>query len=68
MARDQQGLEVTGAAAPRALDARRPIISPGRRSDRNASGGRYDPAFNLGGSAIASLFLLNGFRGDNPAR
>ena len=26
-----------------------------------------DPAFTLGSSAIASLFLLNGFRGDSPA-
>ncbi len=26
-----------------------------------------DPAFTLGASAIASLYLLNGFRGDNPA-
>ncbi|HEV3045409.1 MAG TPA: tetratricopeptide repeat protein [Roseiarcus sp.] len=26
-----------------------------------------DPAFNLGASAIASLYVLNGFRGDNPA-
>jgi tetratricopeptide (TPR) repeat protein len=26
-----------------------------------------DPAFTLGASAIASLYLLNGFRGDHPA-
>jgi tetratricopeptide (TPR) repeat protein len=26
-----------------------------------------DPAFTLGASAIASLYVLNGFRGDNPA-
>jgi tetratricopeptide (TPR) repeat protein len=70
MARDQQGLEISGApASADALDRAvsdyyawkgDPIATLQEAVDR-------DPAFNLGSSAIASLFLLNGFRGDNPA-
>jgi tetratricopeptide (TPR) repeat protein len=70
MARDSQGLDVTGApASAAALDSAvtdyyawkgDPIATLQEAVDK-------DPAFNLGGSAIASLFLLNGFRGDNPA-
>ena len=70
MARDQQGLEITGApASATALDSAvtdyfawkgDPIATLQEAVDK-------DPAFNLGSSAIASLFLLNGFRGDNPA-
>src|SRR5580658_3448492 len=70
MARDQQGLEIAGApASAEALDSAvsdyyawkgDPIATLQEAVDK-------DPAFNLGSSAIASLFLLNGFRGDNPA-
>ncbi|MGO8799720.1 MAG: tetratricopeptide repeat protein [Roseiarcus sp.] len=70
MARDQQGLEVAGAPAStdaldRAVDdylawKGDPIGVLQEAVDR-------DPAFTLGSSAIASLFLLNGFRGDSPA-
>src|SRR6202044_3410592 len=70
MARDQQGLEIGGApASAEALDRAvsdyyawkgDPIAILQEAVDK-------DPAFNLGSSAIASLFLLNGFRGDNPA-
>jgi tetratricopeptide (TPR) repeat protein len=70
MARDLQGLELTGAqASAAALDLATsdyfawkgdPIATLQQAVDD-------DPAFNLGASAIASLFLLNGFRGDNPA-
>jgi tetratricopeptide (TPR) repeat protein len=69
MARDQQGLEIAGApASAEALDSAvsdyyawkgDPIATLQQAVDK-------DPAFNLGSSAIASLFLLNGFRGDNP--
>src|SRR5580658_4516565 len=70
MARDQQGLEIAGApASAEALDSAvtdyfawkgDPIATLQGAVDK-------DSAFNLGSSAIASLFLLNGFRGDNPA-
>ena len=70
MARDQQGLEIGGApASAEALDRAvsdyyawkgDPIAILQEAVDK-------DPAFNLGSSAIASLLLLNGFRGDNPA-
>jgi tetratricopeptide (TPR) repeat protein len=70
MARDQQGLEISGAAvSAEALDRAvtdyfawrgDPIATLQEAVDR-------DPAFTLGASAIASLFLLNGLRGDNPA-
>jgi tetratricopeptide (TPR) repeat protein len=70
MAKDIQGLEITGApASAAALDSAvadyyawrgDPIATLQEAVDK-------DPAFNLGASAIASLFLLNGFRGDNPA-
>jgi tetratricopeptide (TPR) repeat protein len=70
MARDMQGLELTGTpASAEAFDLATtdyyawkgdPIATLQQAVDD-------DPAFNLGSSAIASLFLLNGFRGDNPA-
>ncbi|MGA2043510.1 MAG: tetratricopeptide repeat protein [Roseiarcus sp.] len=70
MARDQQGLDVSGApASAEALDRAvtdyfawkgDPIAILQEAVDA-------DPAFTLGSSAIASLYLLNGFRGDNPA-
>jgi tetratricopeptide (TPR) repeat protein len=69
MASDQQGLEISGApASADALDRAvtdyfawkgDPIAVLQEAVDN-------DPAFNLGNSAIASLYLLNGFRGDNP--
>jgi tetratricopeptide (TPR) repeat protein len=70
MAKDQQGLDIAGAPASAAALDRAvteylawkgdPIAVLQEAVDR-------DPAFTLGASAIASLFLLNGFRGDNPA-
>src|ERR1700675_1234013 len=70
MVRDQQGLELTGTtASPQAFD-RAASDYYGWRGDPIATlqeAVDNDPAFNLGSSAIASLFLLNGFRGDNPA-
>lgn len=70
MARDQQGLDVTGApASVEALDRAvaeyyawkgDPIATLQAAVDA-------DPAFTLGASAIAALYALNGFRGDHPA-
>jgi tetratricopeptide (TPR) repeat protein len=70
MAHDLQGLTITGtAASASALDAAvtayyawkdDPI---GTLSAATAA----DPSFALGHAATASLYLLNGFRGDNPA-
>jgi tetratricopeptide (TPR) repeat protein len=70
MAKDLQGLDIAGAPASAAALDRAvteylawkgdPIAVLQEAVDR-------DPAFTLGASAIASLFLLNGFRGDNPA-
>ncbi|HLJ71990.1 MAG TPA: tetratricopeptide repeat protein [Roseiarcus sp.] len=70
MAKDAQGLELAGspdsiAAFDRAVDdyfgwKGDPIGVLQGALDR-------DPAFTLGASAIASLYALNGFRGDNAA-
>jgi tetratricopeptide (TPR) repeat protein len=70
MAKDAQGLSLAGspdsaAAFDRAVDdyygwKGDPVGLLQGALDR-------DPAFTLGASAIASLYLLNGFRGDNPA-
>jgi tetratricopeptide (TPR) repeat protein len=70
MARDAQGLDVTGspesvAALNRAVDdyygwKGDPVALLQGALDR-------DPSFTLGASALASLYVLNGFRGDNPA-
>jgi tetratricopeptide (TPR) repeat protein len=70
MPADAQGLEVTGsadavAALDRAVDdyygwKGDPIAHLQSALDR-------DPAFSLGASALASLYALNGLRGDNPA-
>jgi tetratricopeptide (TPR) repeat protein len=70
MARDQQGLDITGA--PRSAAALDRAVSDyyAWKGDPIAvlqAAVDADPAFNLGASAIASLYLLNGFRGDNPA-
>jgi tetratricopeptide (TPR) repeat protein len=70
MARDQQGLDITGAPASAAALDRAVTDYYAWRGDPIAvlqEAVDNDPAFNLGASAIASLFLLNGFRGDNPA-
>ena len=70
MAKDQQGLDVAGAPASVAALDHAVADYLGWTGDPIAvlqeAVGR-DPAFTLGASAIASLFLLNGFRGDNPA-
>lgn len=70
MAKDAQGLDLVGspdsvAAFDRAVDdyfgwKGDPIGLLQGALDR-------DPAFTLGAIAIASLYALNGFRGDNPA-
>ncbi|HXW19530.1 MAG TPA: tetratricopeptide repeat protein [Roseiarcus sp.] len=70
MAKDAQGLPVTGspesvAALDRAIDdyygwKGDPVALLQGALDR-------DPSFTLGASALASLYVLNGFRGDNPA-
>jgi hypothetical protein len=70
MAKDQQGLDV--AAAPASVDALDRAVTEylAWKGDPIAvlqEAVESDPAFTLGASAIASLFLLNGFRGDNPA-
>jgi tetratricopeptide (TPR) repeat protein len=70
MAKDAQGLPVAGspesvAALDRAIDD-----YYGWRGDPVAllqGALERDPAFTLGASALASLYVLNGFRGDNPA-
>ena len=70
MAKDQQGLVITGTAqSAAALDA---AVSDyfawkGDPVGILQSATAEDPGFALGHSAVASLFLLNGFRGDNPA-
>jgi tetratricopeptide (TPR) repeat protein len=69
MARDQQGLDITGAPRSAAALDRAVTDYYAWKGDPIAvlqEAVDNDPAFNLGGSAIASLFLLNGFRGDNP--
>ncbi|MGA2794853.1 MAG: tetratricopeptide repeat protein [Roseiarcus sp.] len=70
MAKDQQGLDVAGAPASAAALDRAVTEYLAWKGDpiavlQEAVG--CDPAFTLGASAIASLLLLNGFRGDNPA-
>lgn len=70
MAKDSQGLVVSGTAA--SADLLNLAISDyfGWKGDPLAllqEAVSADPAFSLGHSAIASLYLLNGFRGDNPA-
>jgi tetratricopeptide (TPR) repeat protein len=70
MAKDQQGLDVVGAPASVAALDRAIADYLAWRGDPIAvlqEAVARDPAFTLGASAIASLFLLNGFRSDNPA-
>jgi tetratricopeptide (TPR) repeat protein len=69
MTRDAQGLEVTGSAnSVEALD-RAVADYFGWTGDPVAvlqDAISKDPGFALGHSALASLFVLNGLRGDNP--
>jgi hypothetical protein len=70
MARDQQGLDVTGSVdSAVALDQAVADYLAWKGDPiailRDATAA--DGSFMLGHAAIASLFLLNGFRGDNPA-
>src|ERR1700688_2758661 len=70
MARDQQGLELKRRTTSAEACERAAGEYYGWRGDplaRSQKAVDTDRAFNLGSSAIASLFLLNGFRGDNPA-
>ena len=70
MAKDQQGLDVAGAPTSIAALDRAVTEYLAWRGDPIAvlqEAVDRDPAFTLGASAIASLFLLNGFRGDNYA-
>ena len=70
MVKDQQGLIVTGTAASAAtLDQAITDYLAWKGDPIGLLQGAVaeDPAFSLGHAATASLFLLNGFRGDNPA-
>ncbi|MDQ0471188.1 tetratricopeptide repeat protein [Labrys wisconsinensis] len=70
MSRDSQGLAVTGGAASAAALDRAVADYYAWKGDPVATlqeAVAADPAFTLGHSAIASLLLLNGLRGDNPA-
>jgi tetratricopeptide (TPR) repeat protein len=69
MARDQQGLLLTGAPESAAAFDRAIADYYGLTGDPagvlKAALGR-DPDFALGGIAIAALFMIGGFRGDHP--
>jgi len=70
MARDQQGLDVSGA--PASVDALDRAVTEyyawkGDPIGTLQAAVDADPAFNLGSSAIAALYALNGFRGDHPS-
>lgn len=70
MAKDAQGLPVTGS--PGSVEALDRAIDDyyGWKGDPVAhlqGALDQDKSFTLGASALASLYLLNGFRGDNPA-
>ena len=70
MARDLQGLSITGSDASAAAldDAIHGYCA--WRDDPIATltaATVVDPGFPIGHSATATLYLLNGFRGDNPA-
>jgi tetratricopeptide (TPR) repeat protein len=69
MAKDQQGLPLTGAAESAAAFDRAIADYWGLTGDpvgvlKNALAA--DPAFALGAIAVADLFLIGGFRGDHP--
>src|SRR6202020_1685975 len=69
MAKDQQGLELAGAAESAAAFDRAIADYYGLTGDPvgvlKAALGR-DPGFALGGIAIAALTMIGGFRGDHP--
>ena len=70
MALDQNGLFVTGSPdSAAALDSAVVDYYAWKGDPIGLLQGALDrdPAFSLGASAIASLYVLNGFRGDNPA-
>jgi hypothetical protein len=70
MAKDLQGLALTGSAASAATLDRAIHDYYAWRGDPLAllrSAAQDDPAFTLGNSAVASLLLLGGARGDAPA-
>lgn len=70
MAKDLQGLEVTGTSAS-AIAVDHAIADyfawKGDPVALLQAAAAKDPQFSLGHSATASLFLLSGFRGDHPA-
>lgn len=70
MPKDAQGLSLTGSAQSAAAFDRAVADYLGWTGDPIAvlqQAAADDPGFALGHSAVASLLLLNGFRGDNPA-
>jgi tetratricopeptide (TPR) repeat protein len=70
MAKDQQGLDVTGTSAS-AIAVDRAIADyyawKGDPVGILQAAAAQDEAFSLGHAATASLLLLGGFRGDHPA-
>lgn len=69
MAKDLQGLTVTGTAASvAALDTAVHAYYAWKDDPVGTltAATAADPSFTLGHSAVASLYLLNGLRGDNP--
>jgi hypothetical protein len=69
MAKDQQGLPLAGSPASAAAFDRAVADYYGLTGDpvgvlKQAL--RNDPAFTLGATAVAGLFLIGGFRGDHP--
>lgn len=69
MARDQQGLTLAGAPASAAAFDRAIADYYGLTGDPVGilkAAVERDPAFALGGVAIAALFMVGGFRGDAP--
>jgi hypothetical protein len=69
MARDQQGLTLAGSPASAAAFDRAVADYYGLTGDPVGilkEAVERDPAFALGGVAIAALFMIGGFRGDHP--
>jgi len=69
MAKDQQGLLVTGTADSAAALDRAVADYYAWKGDPVGilqAAAEVDPGFMLGHAATASLFLLSGFKGDNP--
>jgi tetratricopeptide (TPR) repeat protein len=70
MPKDNQGLAVTGS--DKSVEAFDRAVADyfawkGDPVGLLRDAAEQDPAFTLGHSAVASLLVLNGFRGDNPA-